>query len=187
MARSPDFSREKPFTPEQLSEIPRNFAMLSRSSLQKAYSEALERCRLTRNGRPSNAAHGSGVYPWKKVVSLPAQFTRLDSRVPRVPPGELRDLRGLMRARLAMHSPYDGIEEPDSCGSETLRDLGLGADQRSVSPKSNAYACRWRSGGYRKRRAVPRYRNGNNWMRWDGTSGSWRCASGNELAVSAGF
>lgn len=36
----PDFTPEKPFTPKELAEIRRNFAMLSPSSLQTAYSEA---------------------------------------------------------------------------------------------------------------------------------------------------
>jgi hypothetical protein len=52
MARRPDFTLEKPFSEEQLAEIRRNFAMLSTSSLLQAYSEALERCQLTRDRRP---------------------------------------------------------------------------------------------------------------------------------------
>jgi hypothetical protein len=48
---------EKPYTPEQLSEIRRNFALLSTSSLQTAYTEALERCRLGKDGRPPKAEH----------------------------------------------------------------------------------------------------------------------------------
>jgi len=40
MAKRPDFTPEKPFTAEQLSEIRRNFALLSPSSLQTAYAEA---------------------------------------------------------------------------------------------------------------------------------------------------
>jgi hypothetical protein len=57
MANMPDFTPEKPFTEEQLSEIRRNFAMLSKPSLETAYTEALERCKLTRDGRPPKAEH----------------------------------------------------------------------------------------------------------------------------------
>jgi hypothetical protein len=46
MEKSPDYTLEKPFTEEQLSEIRRNFTLLSTASLQQAYSEALKRCRL---------------------------------------------------------------------------------------------------------------------------------------------
>jgi hypothetical protein len=55
MAKRPDFTPEKPFTAEQLSEIRRNFALFSTPSLQTAYAEALERCRLGRDGRPPGA------------------------------------------------------------------------------------------------------------------------------------
>ena len=57
MAKRPDFTPEKPFSAEQLSQIRRNFALLSTSSLQQAYLEALERCRLGRDGRPPKAEH----------------------------------------------------------------------------------------------------------------------------------
>jgi hypothetical protein len=57
MAKWPDFAPEKPYMPEQLSEIRRDFALLSVSSLQKAYSEALERCGLGRDGRATRAEH----------------------------------------------------------------------------------------------------------------------------------
>lgn len=57
MAKRPDFTPEKPFTSEQLSEIRRSFAMLSTPSLQTAYAEALERCKLARDGRPPKAEH----------------------------------------------------------------------------------------------------------------------------------
>jgi hypothetical protein len=45
MAKRLDYTPEKPYTPEQLSEIRCNFAMLSKPSLQTAYSEALVRFR----------------------------------------------------------------------------------------------------------------------------------------------
>jgi hypothetical protein len=57
MANRPDFTPEKPYTPEQLSEIRRNFAMLSKPSLQTAYAETLERCKVARDGRPPKAEH----------------------------------------------------------------------------------------------------------------------------------
>jgi hypothetical protein len=50
LAKRPDHTPEKPFTEEQVSEVRRNFAMLSTASLQTAYTEALERCRLGRDG-----------------------------------------------------------------------------------------------------------------------------------------
>jgi hypothetical protein len=55
MAKMPGFTPKKPFTAEQLSEIRRKFALLSTPSLQTAYTEALERCRLGRDGRPPKA------------------------------------------------------------------------------------------------------------------------------------
>ena len=57
MANKPDYTPEKPYSAEQLAEIRRNFALLSPSSLQTAYTEALERCRLGRDGRPPKAEH----------------------------------------------------------------------------------------------------------------------------------
>jgi len=57
MANRPDFTPEKPFSAQQLSEIRRNFAMLSTASLQQAYSEALERCKLKRDGGPPKAEY----------------------------------------------------------------------------------------------------------------------------------
>lgn len=57
MAKRPDFTPEKPYSPQQLSEIRRNFAMLSKPGLQTAYAEALERCKLARDGRPPKAEH----------------------------------------------------------------------------------------------------------------------------------
>jgi hypothetical protein len=68
MAKRPDFTPEKPFTEEQLSEIRRNFALLSPSSLQTAYTEALERCRLGKDGRPPKAEHIQVlVQAWKEL------------------------------------------------------------------------------------------------------------------------
>jgi hypothetical protein len=57
MANLADCTPEKPFNDKQLSEIRRNFSLLSTSSLQGAYTEALERCRLGRDGRPPKAEY----------------------------------------------------------------------------------------------------------------------------------
>lgn len=57
MAKRPDFTPEKPYSTEQLSEIRRNFAIMSKPSLETAYTEALERCRLAKDGRPPKAEH----------------------------------------------------------------------------------------------------------------------------------
>ena len=68
MAKRPDFTPEKPFTEEQLSEIRRKFAMLSKPSLQTAYTEALERCKLARDGRPPKAEHiQTLVQAWRQL------------------------------------------------------------------------------------------------------------------------
>ena len=68
MAKRPDYTPEKPFTEEQLSEIRRNFSLLSTPSLQTAYTEALERCRLGRDGRPPKAEHiQTLVQAWRQL------------------------------------------------------------------------------------------------------------------------
>lgn len=68
MAKHPDYSPEQPFTPEQLAEIRWNFAMLSTSSLRTAYTEALERCRLTCDGRPPKAEQMQElVQAWRQL------------------------------------------------------------------------------------------------------------------------
>jgi hypothetical protein len=68
MANRPDFTPEKPFTADQLSEIRRKFALLSIPSLQTAYTEALERCRLGRDGRPPKAEHiQTLVQAWRQL------------------------------------------------------------------------------------------------------------------------
>jgi hypothetical protein len=52
----------------QRSETRSDFAMLSTSSLQQAYSEALERCKLARDGRPPNAEHIQvPVQAWRQL------------------------------------------------------------------------------------------------------------------------
>jgi hypothetical protein len=57
MAKRPDFTPEQLYSEGQLSEIRRNFAMLSKPSLETAYTEALERCKLARDGQPPKAEH----------------------------------------------------------------------------------------------------------------------------------
>ena len=44
-----------PLTPEALAELRQRYAMLSTPSLQQVYSDALERCKLDRSGRPPRA------------------------------------------------------------------------------------------------------------------------------------
>jgi hypothetical protein len=62
------FTPEKPYTREQLSEIRRNFAMLAKPSLETAYAEALERCKLAKDGRPPKAEHIQVlVQAWKQL------------------------------------------------------------------------------------------------------------------------
>jgi hypothetical protein len=46
-----------PLTEQQLADVRRSHAMLSISGLQTAYTEALERCRLDRRGRPPPTVH----------------------------------------------------------------------------------------------------------------------------------
>ncbi|PWT99840.1 MAG: hypothetical protein C5B51_26375 [Terriglobia bacterium] len=65
-------------TPEQLAQIRHNFALLSPSSLQTAYVEALERCKLSRNGRPPKAENIQVlVQAWRQLRKT--QVSRFDS------------------------------------------------------------------------------------------------------------
>jgi hypothetical protein len=48
MTERPDFGPDEVLTPEQLAQLLLNYARLSVPSLQQAYSEALERCKLAR-------------------------------------------------------------------------------------------------------------------------------------------
>ena len=67
MANRPDFTDEV-LLPEQLAEVRRNFARLSVPSLQTAYAEALERCKLDRRGRPPASIHVQVlVQAWKQL------------------------------------------------------------------------------------------------------------------------
>lgn len=55
MANRPDYSPDAPLSPADLAELRHRYAMLSPSSLQQVYSDAWERCKLERNGRPPRA------------------------------------------------------------------------------------------------------------------------------------
>jgi hypothetical protein len=51
LAKRRDFPPDQVLSVKQLLEVRQGFAKLSTSSLQQAYSEALERCKLDRRGR----------------------------------------------------------------------------------------------------------------------------------------
>ena len=68
MASRLDFSADQVLSPEQLMEVRQNFAKLSTPSLQTAYSEALERCKLDRQGRVPASIHIQVlVQAWKQL------------------------------------------------------------------------------------------------------------------------
>ena len=58
MAGRPDFTPERQLSAEQLADMRNRFARLSTLSLQHAYAEALERCKLGRDGRPPRSSLG---------------------------------------------------------------------------------------------------------------------------------
>ena len=61
-------------SPEQLADVRQNFARLSAPSLQQAYSEALERCKLDRRGRPPASIHIQVlVQAWKQLKKMAAR------------------------------------------------------------------------------------------------------------------
>jgi hypothetical protein len=71
MANRPDFSPDEILTAEQLFQVRSNFAKLSVPSLQQAYSEALERCRLDRRGRAPQSVHIQVfVQAWKQLRKI---------------------------------------------------------------------------------------------------------------------
>jgi len=57
MANRPEFSRSPgvPLSAADLAELRQRYAMLSLPSLQQGYTDAWERCKLERNGRPPRA------------------------------------------------------------------------------------------------------------------------------------
>jgi hypothetical protein len=68
MSQRPDFSPDQVLSPQQLVEVRQNFAKLSVPSLQTAYSEALERCKLDRRGRVPASIHIQVlVQAWKQL------------------------------------------------------------------------------------------------------------------------
>ena len=68
MVGRPDFTPERPLSAEQLADMRNRFARLSTPSLQHAYAEALERCKLGRDGRPPKAEFIQElVQAWKQL------------------------------------------------------------------------------------------------------------------------
>jgi hypothetical protein len=68
VASRPDFSPDQVLSLEQLADVRQNFAKLSLPSLQTAYSEALERCKLDRRGRAPASIHIRVlVKAWKQL------------------------------------------------------------------------------------------------------------------------
>jgi len=57
MAERPDSSPDLPLTPVELTELRQRYTQLSTPSLQTAYAEALDRCKLDQRGRPPNSIH----------------------------------------------------------------------------------------------------------------------------------
>jgi hypothetical protein len=68
MAKRPDFSPDVPLPPEVLAELRQKYEMLSLSSLQMVYTDAWERCKLARDGRPPRAEQIQVlVTAWKQL------------------------------------------------------------------------------------------------------------------------
>jgi hypothetical protein len=68
MTERPDFGPDEVLTPEQFAQLRLNFAKLSVPSLQQAYSETLERCKLDRQGRAPRSVHIQVlVQIWKQL------------------------------------------------------------------------------------------------------------------------
>jgi hypothetical protein len=71
MTVRPDFGPDEVLTPEQLVRVRSNFAKLSLPSLQQAYSEALDRCKLDRRGRaPRSVDIQVLVQAWKQLRKM---------------------------------------------------------------------------------------------------------------------
>jgi hypothetical protein len=72
MAKRPEFTPDQVLSAAQLAEVRQGFSKLSLPSLQQAYAEALERCKLDRRGRAPNSIHiqgaGTGVEGAKKII-----------------------------------------------------------------------------------------------------------------------
>jgi len=68
MPKRPDFSPDNPLTEIQLAEVRQRYAQLSTPSLQTAYAEALERCKLDKRGRAPQSVHIQVlVQAWKEL------------------------------------------------------------------------------------------------------------------------
>jgi hypothetical protein len=68
MTGRPDFTPERPLSAEQLADMRTRFARFCTSSLQHAYAEVLERCKLGRDGRPAKAEFiQEPVQAWKQL------------------------------------------------------------------------------------------------------------------------
>lgn len=68
MAKRPDFTPAHPVSTQQLADMRRKFALVSTPSLQHAYAEAHERCKLGRDGRPPKAEFIQElVQAWKQM------------------------------------------------------------------------------------------------------------------------
>jgi hypothetical protein len=68
MAKHSDFTPDQVLSAEQLAEVRQGFSKLSLTSLQQAYSEALERCKLDRRCRAPKSVHIQVlVQAWKAL------------------------------------------------------------------------------------------------------------------------
>ena len=71
MASRPDFGPNEVLSEEQLAQLRLTYAKLSVPSLQQAYSEALERCKLERRGRaPRSVDIQVLVQAWKQLRKM---------------------------------------------------------------------------------------------------------------------
>jgi transposase len=104
-----------------------------------------------------------------------------------IPPAELRDLRGLMRGRLALRSHTTVLKNRIQAA---LRRYGTLAGEAPGDLFGKRTGCdsRWLLQARRPRPASPRCTNGNCWMLWSGISERWRHASarGSENWVGSG-
>ena len=67
----PDFPPDEVLSVQQFADVRQGFAKLSPSSLQQAYSEALERCKLGRRGRAPNSIHIQVlVQAWRELRTV---------------------------------------------------------------------------------------------------------------------
>jgi hypothetical protein len=83
LAKRPDYTPEQPLSAEQLADRhAARFALPSTPGLRYAYSEALERCKLGRDGRPPKAEFVQElVQAWKQLMEAAkeGEVARLDA------------------------------------------------------------------------------------------------------------